>query len=78
MEVKLKEIEMKQTKVQETFGQTKEKEELTEKVRLLEQEKLALMDQLRDVDSNKSTEIAELKTNLASLQNALKIICMKK
>lgn len=69
------EIELEQTKVTETlqqsFAAVKEKEELSEKVKNLEREKLSLLDQYQDVESSKSAEIAELKVNLDSLQRSI-------
>lgn len=49
----------------------KEKEELSEKIKSLEKEKLLLLDQYQDVESSKSAEIAELRVNLDSLQKSL-------
>lgn len=69
------EIELEQTRVSETLQQSseamKEKDELSEKVKSLEQEKLSLLDQYQDVESSKSAEIAELRVNLDSLQKSL-------
>lgn len=69
------EIELEQTKVTETLQQSsaavKEKEELSEKVKNLEREKLSLLYQYQDVESSKSAEIAELKVNLDSLQRSI-------
>ena len=73
------EIEAEQAKVTETLQQSssasvREKEELTEKVKSLEQENLSLLDQFQDIESTKSAEIAELKINLDSLQKNLEEI----